>query len=183
MSRRIVLAHLIRPRRIGDNDAVRPTPGQLRRLAPDRLGLAHIPQPLVRTINPSCTVHVLDKPAILVRLRLRGCTYHRDLLHRAARDPSEGANLVACLTWQGSETFATLCPFTHASSRRGLLDRLQPAPDGIDLGRREVLTLGVFGKLAARDLVEVDDGVRDLVPAEPLECLDPPLAGDQRAVR
>jgi hypothetical protein len=51
------------------------------------------------------------------------------------------------------------------------------------LARREVLAHEIFVALAARNLIEIDNGDRHLGPAERLACLEPPLARDQLPVR
>ena len=81
--RRVVLTLLVRPRRVGDDDAVRPLVRQRWRLTLDSFGLSHHLEPLVRPIDAAGAVHVGNEFAEFLGLRFGGGCYVNALANRA----------------------------------------------------------------------------------------------------
>ncbi len=78
--------------------------------------------------------------------------------------------------------FRTLTAVAHAFLRSNLLDWFEGPSDGLDLAGQEILSDSVLIKLAASNIVEIDDGHRDVIPSKQLTGLVAPLARNQQAV-
>jgi integrase len=107
-----------------------------------------------------------------------GFHYLRDFLDGAAGHARKGSNLVAGLATIGRRPSGKF-----PGGRLGALDRFYSAPDGVDLGRQEVLADRVLGKLAQDNLIQVDHANRHLGPPERLASGEAPTASDKLAAR
>ena len=168
--RRVFVAQLIRPRRVDDADAVRSTPGSgggsaricsacLRSSAACRRPLTRP----VRSISSSSLPNFSGSASAASTMASAFSSVRRAM-------PVALAALSAARPVNVGQLAQPFCRplLTLPLLRRLALDRLQRALDRDRLRQREILAVGVLGKFAAQDCVEVHDGDRDRLPAEQL---------------
>src|SRR5262245_60972035 len=183
--RRVFVANLVGPRRVGNPDAVRPPPRQRRRLGADQCGLLCGLQTTVDALDAPGAVHGLLELAELLGLGSGSVDDGLGLRERGAFHAGEGSDFVARIALGSSRQVGG--SFELAPNDLPLLCgrsffRLQGALDGDGFAEGEVLAKRVFGVLAARDLIEVDDGDRNLFPTELLRRQESALARDEQVI-
>jgi hypothetical protein len=177
--------HVVFPRRVDDEGA---ESANDRRQAKDSLLVFDAPQLAVRRVDLAGAIHLVDERAETFRLALCGLHDRPRFFQRLAGDPERRGNPVARLapvveSFHDGLFVAALEGRYLPFSRELSLLRFNGRSDRHHFAGREVFAQRIFGKLAARDGVNVNNVNRHFGPAELLGGAQAALACDQLAVR